>query len=229
MFYTGYNQSASKNVPLACYLLTDHMRWNSPNRYAYQAEMGGMAAFADLLLPARHGVAEPQEMPALWRAKLTDGYALGNYSYLTYADEGESYRGRGFVYTSGAPENAFHTLLDADPISAAVRFWTGNIFNKTAEFCQENGINLVLFTAPLPSGYLYNTENYQSYVDALRNFCAAHDGLEYWDFSLYKLQSEINLQIEDFSDAHHLNGAGRGKVHRHPLQNNPTPCGGGER
>ena len=37
MFYTGYNQSASKNVPLACYLLTDHMRWNSPNRYAYQA------------------------------------------------------------------------------------------------------------------------------------------------------------------------------------------------
>ena len=34
MFYTGYNQSASKNVPLACYLLTDHMRWYSPNRYA---------------------------------------------------------------------------------------------------------------------------------------------------------------------------------------------------
>ena len=60
MFYTGYNQSASKNVPLACYLLTDHMRWNSPNRYAYQAEMGGMAAFADLLLPARHGIASPR-------------------------------------------------------------------------------------------------------------------------------------------------------------------------
>ena len=63
----------------------------------------------------------------------------------------------------------------------------------------------------LPSGYLYNTENYQSYVDELRNFCAAHDGLEYWDFSLYKLQSEINLKIEDFSDAHHLNGAGAEK------------------
>ena len=69
----------------------------------------------------------------------------------------------------------------------------------------------MLFTAPLPSGYLYNTENYQSYVDALGNFCAAHDGLEYWDFSLYKLQSEINLKIEDFSDAHHLNGAGAEK------------------
>ena len=28
--------------------------------------MGGIAAFSDVLLPARHGVAKPQEMPALW-------------------------------------------------------------------------------------------------------------------------------------------------------------------
>ena len=68
MFYTGYNQSASKNVPLACYLLTDHMRWNSPNRYAYQAEMGGMAPIAYLLQPNKHGDAEPHEIPALWHA-----------------------------------------------------------------------------------------------------------------------------------------------------------------
>ena len=287
MFYTGYNQSASKNVPLACYLLTDHMRWNSPNRYAYQAEMGGMAAFDDLLLPARHGVAEPQEMPALWRAKLTDGYALGNYSYLTYADEGESYRGRGFVYTSGAPENAFHTLLDVDPeaplsdfgweylrktaefcqenginlvlftapLPSAYLYNTTNYLTyadegesyrgrgfvytsgapenafhtlldvdpeaplsdfgweylrKTAEFCQENGINLVLFTAPLPSAYLYNTANYQAYVDALRDF-AAENNTVYWDFSLYKDVDTLNLLVGDFSDAHHLNGQGAEK------------------
>lgn len=88
-------------------------------------------------------------MPALWRAKLTDGYTLGNYSYLTYADEGESYRGRGFVYTSGAPENAFHTLLDVDP-EAPLSDFGWEYLRKTAEFCQENGMNLVLFTAPLP-------------------------------------------------------------------------------
>ena len=59
MFYTGYNQSASSDVPLACYLLTDFMRWNSPYRYEYLWEMGGMASVADLLLPARHGMATP--------------------------------------------------------------------------------------------------------------------------------------------------------------------------
>ncbi len=69
----------------------------------------------------------------------------------------------------------------------------------------------MLFTAPLPSGYLYNTQNYQAYVDALQDFCTAHAGLEYWDFSLYRLQRDLNLKIEDFSDAHHLNGAGAEK------------------
>ena len=37
MFYTGYNESASGNVPLACYLLVDHMNALSPNRYEYTA------------------------------------------------------------------------------------------------------------------------------------------------------------------------------------------------
>ena len=88
MFYTGYNESASANSPLACYLLADHMDWRSPNRYAYLSEMGGLAAYADLLLPARHGIASPSSMPALWKAKLTDGYTPDNYGYVTYPDSG---------------------------------------------------------------------------------------------------------------------------------------------
>ncbi len=135
-----------------------------------------------------------------------------------------AYRGRGFVYTTGIPQDGFATLLNVDA-DAPLSDFGWEYLNKITDFCAENGIRLVLFTAPLPSGYLYNTENYQSYVDALRN-CAAHDGLEYWDFSLYKLQSEINLKIEDFSDAHHLNGAGAEKVHRHSLQDDQAPCGG---
>ena len=210
MFYTGYNESASSNVPLACYLLADYMDWRSPNRYEYLWSMGGMAAFADLLLPARHGIASPSSMPALWKAKLTDGYTLGNYSYVTYPDSGEEYRGRGFVYTTGVPQDGFATLRDVDP-NAPLSDFGWEYLNKITDFCQENGIRLVLFTAPLPSGYVYNTQNYQSYVDALQGFCAEHDGLEYWDFSLYRLQSEIDLKLEDFSDAHHLNGAGAEK------------------
>ena len=33
----------------------------------------------------------------------------------------------------------------------------------------------------------------------------------YWDFSLYKDVDTLNLLVEDFSDAHHLNGQGAEK------------------
>ena len=85
-FYTGYNQQKSSNVPLACYLITDYMRASSPYRYQYLWEMGGAAAFADLVFPARHAIADPGELPALWRGKLTGGYNAGNYDWVTYPD-----------------------------------------------------------------------------------------------------------------------------------------------
>ena len=149
MFYTGYNESASANIPLACYLLADHMDWRSPNRYAYLSEMGGLAAYADLLLPARHGIASPSSMPALWKAKLTDGYTPDSYGYVTYPDSGEAYRGRGFVYTTGIPQDGFATLLNVDA-DAPLSDFGWEYLNKITDFCAENDIRLVLFTAPLP-------------------------------------------------------------------------------
>lgn len=212
MFYTGYNQTASREVPLACYLITDPMRVTSPNRYAYLWEMGGPAALADLLLPARHAIVTPDEAAEVWKAKLTDGYAPGNYAYVTYPSDGEAYRGRGFVYTEGSPEYGFPTLRDVNPASPLSDFgW--EYLTKTADFCAEKGIRLVLFTAPLPSGYLKNTAHYQSYVDALRAF-AAERGTVYWDFSLFRDRAALGISIDDFSDAHHLNGAGAEKLTR---------------
>lgn len=209
MFYTGYNQSASADVPLACYLLTDFMAWDSPVRYEYLWEMGGMAGLADLLLPARHGVVSLGSMPALWKAKLTDGYAPGNYAYVTYPDAGEAYRGNGFVYTEGVAQDGYTTLLNVDPGAPLSDFgWTYLI--RIAEFCREQGIRLVLFTAPLPSAYLSNTRDYQAYVDALQAFAAQY-GTVYWDFSLYRDPKAMDLGGGDFSDAHHLNGIGAEK------------------
>ena len=139
MFYTGYNESTSANIPLACYLLADHMDWRSPNRYAYLSEMGGLAAYADLLLPARHGIASPSSMPALWKAKLTDGYTPDSYGYVTYPDSGEAYRGRGFVYTTGIPQDGFATLLNVDA-DAPLSDFGWEYLNKITDFCAENGM-----------------------------------------------------------------------------------------
>ena len=93
MFYTGYNESRSANVPMACYLLTDHMSAASPNRYEYLWEMGGLAGFADLLLPARHGIASPRAMPALWR----DAAEPGRRCAAVRLRLGVSEQNRGFL------------------------------------------------------------------------------------------------------------------------------------
>ena len=191
---------------------TELLRKDFVNNFSHEFKtpIVSISGFADLLLPARHGIASPRAMPALWRAKLTDGYDPGSYAYVSYPDSGEAYRGRGFVYTQGVPKDGFGTLLNLDA-DAPLSDFGWEYLNKIADFCEENGIRLVLFTAPLPSGYLYNTENYQSYVDALNTFCAARDGLVYWDFSLWRDWDTLHLTVGDYSDAHHLNAAGADK------------------
>lgn len=207
-FYTGYNQSASSNVPLACYLITDYLRPSSPYRYRYLWEMGGPAAFADLIFPARHAIADPGELPALWRGKLSGGYDAGNYDWVTYPGE-EEYRGRGFVYTYGTCQWGFGTVLNVDANHPLSQFGQSNLL-RIADFCRSRGIRLVLVTAPLPSAYLQNTEQYQAYVDALRAVASDYD-TEYWDFSLFADTELMPLAYEDFSDMHHLNGQGAEK------------------
>lgn len=206
-FYTSYGLEQSKSIPLACYLLADYMR-PSANKYAYLLEMGGPAALVDDLLPARHSIATPGELAGLWRAKLTDAYEPGNYAYVTYPGE-EEYRGRGFVYTWGTPPYGFGAIstVDADqPVSA----FGQEYLQKITDNCAQQGIRLVLVTAPLPSAFAANTENYQAYVDWMTAYAAAN-GLEYWDFTLYKDAAALDLSFEDYSDAHHLNGQGAEK------------------
>ena len=206
MFYTGYVQEKSSDIPMACYLITDYMRPTSQNRYTYLWEMGGLAAYADLIFPARHTIATPGEMPGLWAAKLTDGYDLSNYSYVTYPEDGEGYRGNGFVYTSGVTPYGYGAILDVDagqPISP----FGQEYLQKIADFCKDNGIELILVTAPVPNAFCANTGNYQAYLTAVQQFADAN-GLQFWDYSLYRDASGLGLTVDSFADAHHLNGEG---------------------
>lgn len=203
-FFTGYNQQRSSDVPMAAFLITDYMRPTSPNRYAYLWEMGGLAALPDFVLPVRHAFAGSTDWPALWRAKLTDGYTPGNYRYVTYP--GESYRGRGFVWVDGLPPYGFDPISSIDPKAPLTEFGWRNL-RRITDLCREHGTRLVLVAAPLPSAFAAATTGYQAYTAALADF-AAENGLAYWDFTLYKDVTTLSLFYWHFSDAHHLNGNG---------------------
>ena len=118
-----------------------------------------------------------------------------------------SYRDRGFVYTEGTSIWGFGTLMHVDASAPISPFGRANL-TRIAEFCKKQNIRLVLVTAPLPSAYVQDTQNYQAYVDAMRSFAAAN-GTQYWDFSLFKDTDLLPIGFDDFSDMHHLNGRGQ--------------------
>ena len=209
-FYPGYIQQSSKNVPLACYLITDYLR-PSLNKYSYLWEMGGPAALVDDFLPARHSIASPGELISLWKAKLTDGYTPGNYAYVTYPND-EEYRGKGFVYTYGTPPYGFGGIADVDAAQPISDF-AQEYLQKIIAYCKTQNIRLVLVVAPLPSAFAANTKNYQAYIDAMQAL-ADKNKLSYWDFTLYRDGATLDLTSDDFSDAHHLNGMGAEKFTR---------------
>lgn len=204
VFYTTLLEEKSSNVPAAAYIITDFAK-ESREKYEYLWNMGGLAALLDNAVPARHNNISPGVIGETWRAKLSGAaYEPGNYEYVTYGDE--AYRGDGFVYclpTTG-PETDFTPIAQINAQKPISDFSLEYIV-KIADFCRENGIELVLFTAPLPDAYTSQLPNYQSYVDYMTALGESL-GFDYWDFCLSRDLSELGY--ENYMDAHHLNGTG---------------------
>lgn len=203
VFYPTLNEEKSASVPNAAYIITDFAK-ESPEKYEYLWNMGGVAALLDNAVPARHNTISPGEIRDTWKAKLSGAYKAGNYAYVTYGDE--AYRGDGFVYClpTVSAETDFTPIAQIDaqkPISD----FSLEYITKIADFCRENGIQLVLFTAPLPDAYTSGVPEYQSYVDYLEALGQTL-GFDYWDFCLSRDLSALGY--DHFMDAHHLNGAG---------------------
>ena len=203
-FYTGYSQTESKAVPLACFLITDYLRPTSMNRYQYLWEMGGPAAFADLIFRPAHD-RHPRRIAGTVAGQ-THRRVYARQLCLCHLRREEAYQGRGFVYTWGTPPYGFGSIADVDP-QAPVSEFGADYLQRIADYCAQQGIRLVMFTAPLPSAYLADTEGYQYFVDYMKAF-AAKNGSEYWDFSLWRDTGTFSPGFEDYSDAHHLNGQG---------------------
>ena len=204
VFYPTLNEEKSSSVPNAAYIITDFAK-ESREKYEYLWNMGGVAALLDNAVPARHNNISPGEIADTWRAKLSgDAYRAGNYEYVTYGDE--AYRGDGFVYClpTVSAETDFTPIAQIDP-EKPVSDFSLEYITKIADFCRENGIKLVLFTAPLPDAYTSRVPEYQSYVNYITEL-GEKLGFDYWDFCLSRSLSALGY--DDFMDAHHLNGAG---------------------
>ena len=119
------------------------------------------------------------------------------------------YKEKGFQYSESCRLlNQEKILCDKRDLD---RFSIGDIsekyIRKTIELCQRENINVKLFISPTYDLELISTENYDSYLSALKDIAREYN-VELYDFNLIKNEWLDIKDGEFFMDVGHLNGEG---------------------
>lgn len=140
------------------------------------------------------------------KKKLSKEYK--SYDYIKSSDE--YYFGKGFVYNENnlaedykLPDNKwkkYYTHIDLNDISQRQMEY----LNKMISLCNQEEIQLILFTAPMPEKTMNTCDNFMDFVQYMKEFSRNSD-ITYTDFNL---EYSLDLDNTYFSDYNHLNGRG---------------------
>lgn len=206
VYYDLMSGNETWQSPTAAYIISDYMK-PSINRLMFLWDTGGKDYLVHGLVLGRRNWEKLFDF-SYWRDNLQkkSGADYQNYAYVT-ADN-EEYAGKGFVYNREVIEPGTFAATEAFlPVNEeAISEENRKYLNKIIDYCQENGIELVFYSAPVPDFRLAGCGNYDSYVEQMESFLEGK-GVPYYDFNLCR--SEF-LEMEDscFKDDNHLNGEG---------------------
>jgi hypothetical protein len=187
-------------------IVSDYMR-PGVNKLAFLWDTAGLAAVSDYVFRFRHGTKDIGEQIAALKAKFSGGFMPGDYRHIRYADQ--EYIGNGYVFSRGVAEpNVPPPPGEVDPIMP-IPPESLVYLDRIADFCRDNGIELVLITAPMPPETIRNVRDYQSFIDYTQDY-ADRNRCDRYDFNLMRA-SKLKLTPGDFQDASHLNGMGAEK------------------
>ena len=118
------------------------------------------------------------------------------------------YARKGFLDFEGEFNNVATSVIKSieEPVSEDFQ----ECLLEMAQYCRENDIELVCFSAPLPEYTLESIGNYDVYYSAAKELCEEAD-ISYYDFNLAN-SSVLDIGDSDFRDRTHLNGAGARKL-----------------
>lgn len=139
-------------------------------------------------------------------SKSKDNYI--NYAYPAFDDEW--YAGKGYVANLSRVENEGFSGQNLPPIKEN-EFSDDDkkYLTKIIKFCNNNNIQLTLFSSPIPNYTLVSVGNYDDYISQVKNFADQY-GVEYYDFNLLK-ESYFSGAGDLFKDNDHLNEYGAEK------------------
>lgn len=207
MFYTAMGEVYQDRTQMtSTYIISDYLK-PSFNKYSYILNASSKEYYIDSFFLARRN----------WKKIFQNGYVnsvierkqLERYKAYQYVDNGnERYEGKGYVANYTSVENGVFILSEHFGPVRDNRLSEDDIkyVKKIKDLCDNKGINLVLFSAPMSDFRLCDVGNYDNYIDQMRRL-AAEIGVEYYDFNLCR-ENTLSLSAEDFYDDQHLNKSG---------------------
>lgn len=195
---------------------TDYMK-NSLNRLEYMLSMSTSEYYVDSFFPFvryREKLFDLDYIRKQIAYKKSEDYL--NYSYMSERGEyAEEYRDKGYYYsTVELQPNSLMCVCDgekweSEPMTEEAEKYLRDII----EYCQDKGIKVTFFSAPMYDLQLLQAEwygGYDTYVKQVQSIVAEY-GVDYYDFNLCK-ETYLPMQgLEDYRDLHHLNSKGAEK------------------
>lgn len=207
--YYGYNVKEKSSEDKEPIVTLSYRNWNnidymkfSLNKLAYMHSIMDTEEYVNICIPFSR-----------YRSKLDDWESVRqivkekkNINDQTNYDNGRRKKGYQYsttVYTDEGRVYRRHCVLEEEPMTEL----SESYFRKTIEYCQKRDIPVTLFVSPIYELKLISAENYDNYVNQIREIADEYN-VEIYDFNLAK---EEYLPIQDtkyFSDAGHLNSIG---------------------
>lgn len=194
---------------LSMYRISDHME-DLDNKLEYLWAAGGIRGIENGIIYRYSRNLKNADIKGRLRS---ERLLPGEYDKLEAGVE--EYRGKGFVYSYNRlkpetidfrKEAEKYDLTGDIPISDD----SYEYLMKIIGYCAQNGITLVLVDQPMPDELLSRINGYDHYVAFLSSI-AEENGIDYLNFNLLK---DYEKNLDDFTDANHLNGPGAQKYTR---------------
>lgn len=205
----GDHKFKDRSNLVSTYLITDYMK-PSWNRLTYLWNAGSKKHFVNSFIPARrywNKLLQPGYIKQVIETKMGDDY---RNMHTEEKEKQCEYIERGYV--------ACYKTMDDSPFMNKRAY--GDVYlnnlsdsdwkrylDKIAEYCRDNEIELVLYTAPEPQVTLIGKNNYNLFNEYVVQY-AKEQHLCYWDFNLAKKEYFDTTNMSMFSDADHLSVEG---------------------
>lgn len=194
------------------YIIADYMR-PSWRKIAYLFQASSKKHYSNSFIIARRNwekIFDLNYINELLDKKNEKSYK--EYEWVKTNGDIEYYVDRGFVANDGFMSSeeqwnaaAYGNIAAVNNISKESN-WRKNL-QRIIDLCEDEGIELTLFVAPMPEWTIVGKENYDEYSQMVRTI-AKENNIGYYDFNLCK---SIYFDADDrmlFKDADHLNTQG---------------------